>query len=134
MLIDLWGAKKAIDYAKSSGITHFIQLSAADSLDVDEENEKMKPYAVAKYMSDFYVEKSDLQYTIVRPGPMNNEKASGKIELHPTRQDHFNDYRITRQDVAQVLDQIIGNEKLFGKSFYIKQGDESIEEAVSKHF
>lgn len=31
LLIDLWGTKKAVDYAKSSGVTHFIQLSAADS-------------------------------------------------------------------------------------------------------
>ncbi|MDQ0208653.1 SDR family oxidoreductase [Alkalicoccobacillus murimartini] len=130
LLIDLWGTKKAVDYAKSSGVTHFIQLSAADSLDVDEESEKMKPYAVAKNMSDFYVEKSDIPYTIVRPGPMNNDKALGKIELHPTRKDHFNDYLITRQDVAQVLVQTIGNEKLFGKSFYIKQGEHSIDEAL----
>lgn len=101
---------------------------------MDEESEKMKPYAVAKNMSDFYVEKSDLPYTIVRPGPMNNEKALGKIELHPTRQDHFNDYLITRKDVAQVLVKTIGNKKLLGKSFYIKQGDESIEEAVNKNF
>ncbi|GAF63495.1 putative epimerase [Bacillus sp. TS-2] len=134
LLIDLWGAKKAVDYAKSADVKHFIQLSASDSLEVDEESEKMKPYAVAKNMSDYYLEKSELRYTIVRPGPMNNNQALGKIELHPTRQDHFNDYLITRQDVAQVLVQTIGNEKLFNKSFYIKQGEQSIDRALNTTF
>ncbi|WP_057915878.1 SDR family oxidoreductase [Peribacillus muralis] len=131
LLIDLWGAKKAVDYANQSDIKHFVQLSAADSLDVDDESEKMKPYAVAKNMSDYYIEQSNLDYTIVRPGPMNNDNANGKIELHQTtRQDHFNDYLITRQDVAHVLVETLGKEHLFKKSFYIKQGDSSIVDAL----
>ncbi|MBV6682590.1 SDR family oxidoreductase [Rossellomorea marisflavi] len=132
LLIDLWGAKKAVDYATEVGVKHFVQLSAADSLDVDEESDKMKPYAVAKYMSDYYIEQSGLNYTIVRPGPMNNENATGTIELHQTsRKDHFNDYLITREDVAHVLVNSLGKENLLEKSFYIKQGDSSIENALS---
>ncbi|MDW4525464.1 SDR family oxidoreductase [Rossellomorea marisflavi] len=132
LLIDLWGAKKAVDYATEVGVKHFVQLSAADSLDVDEESDKMKPYAVAKYMSDYYIEQSGLNYTIVRPGPMNNENATGNIELHQTsRKDHFNDYLITREDVAHVLVNSLGKENLLEKSFYIKQGDSSIENALS---
>ncbi|WP_413075631.1 MULTISPECIES: NAD(P)H-binding protein [unclassified Shouchella] len=51
----------------------------------------MKPYAVAKNMSDHYIEKSDLNYSIVRPGPMNNDGPISKIELHQTtRKDHSN--------------------------------------------
>ena len=48
----------------------FVHLSATDSVEPDKETDVMKPYAVAKHFSDLYIENSNLNYTIVHPGPL----------------------------------------------------------------
>lgn len=65
----------------------FVHLSATDSVEPDKETDVMKPYAVAKHFSDLYIENSNLNYTIVHPGPLQNEEGTGKIdaELDITR-------------------------------------------------
>lgn len=40
----------------------------------------MRPYAVAKHFSDLYIENSGLNYTIVHPGPLQDDEGTGKIE------------------------------------------------------
>ena len=55
LLVDLWGAKKAVDYATKHQVKKFVHLSATDSVEPDKETDVMKPYAVAKHFSDLYL-------------------------------------------------------------------------------
>lgn len=130
ILVDLWGSVKAVDIAEKSGIKHFIQVSATNSSDPDAEVEEFRPYAVAKHLSDRYIKQSNLNYTIVQPGPLLNEEATGKIKLSFSLEEHPNNYQIPRKDVASVLIQAIDNEGLKNKSIFIKSGDTDINEAL----
>ncbi len=131
MLIDLWGAVKAVNYAEKHDVKHFVLLSATDSLDPDAESDKMKPYAVAKHMADDYLQKSSLAYTTVHPGPLKNDEATGKVDVKAELTGDPGSYEIPRGDVARVLVGAIGKENLMKKSVFIKSGDHSVEDALS---
>lgn len=79
--IDLYGAIKAVNYAKESGVEQFIQVSATDSPNPEAGGEGIKPYAVAKHASDYYIQNSGLNYTIVQPGPLLDDEGTGKIAM-----------------------------------------------------
>tara|TARA_R110001583_G_scaffold192327_1_gene358681 strand:- start:375 stop:893 length:519 start_codon:yes stop_codon:yes gene_type:complete len=80
MLIDLWAACKAIDYAKAANVSHFIMVSSIGADDPDQGSEQMKPYLVAKHMADEYLISSELNYTIFRPGSLTDDRATGKVQ------------------------------------------------------
>ncbi|MEY8757831.1 NAD(P)H-binding protein [Peribacillus frigoritolerans] len=72
-------------------------------LNPDEAIEKMRPYAVAKHVLDFYLKQSSLDYTIIHPGPLLNDKPTGKIDVSVELKGDLNEYLITRQDVESLL-------------------------------
>jgi len=71
--IDLYGPEKAVNCAEDSDVKQYLQVSATDSLYPEAAGVGIKPYAVSKHMSDFYIQQSSLNYTIVQPGPLSDE-------------------------------------------------------------
>jgi uncharacterized protein YbjT (DUF2867 family) len=130
MLVDLWGLIKAVNLAEQFNIKHFVQLSATNSPNPDEEVEQMRPYAVAKHVSDFYLKQSSLDYTIIHPGPLLNDEPTGKIDVSLEIKGDPNEYLITREDVANILVQSIGNKNVKNKAIFIKNGNTFINEAL----
>lgn len=131
MMVDLWGAKKAVDYANKYHIKRFLQLSATDSLHPEEESEVMKPYAVAKHFSDLYIEDSGLNYTIVHPGPLQDDEGTGKIEVSTELEDDPSSYKIPREDVATVLVNALDTEEVEHKHIFIQSGETPVLEALT---
>ncbi|WP_342601827.1 hypothetical protein [Peribacillus sp. FSL E2-0159] len=70
----------------------------------------MRPYDVAKHVLDFYVKQSLLDYTIIHPGPLLNDKPTGKIDVSVELKGDPNEYLITRQ--ARMLQVYLFNKKL----------------------
>lgn len=100
-------------------------------LNLIKETDVMKPYAVAKHFSDLYIENSNLNYTIVHPGPLQNEEGTGKIdaELDITRDP--NSYTIPREDVATVLIETLDASAVEGKDIFIQTGQTDIKDAIN---
>ena len=67
ILIDLDGAAKAIEAAKSIGAKRFIMVSAINA-DDREKWTRISHYLAAKHHADNILKASGLTYTIVRPG------------------------------------------------------------------
>ncbi|WP_227395357.1 SDR family oxidoreductase [Jeotgalibacillus aurantiacus] len=101
--VDEEGAMKAIDIAVEKGISKFVMLSAiaADEPSVLDLDENMQIYYEAKKNADQYLINSGLNYTIIRPGLLTNEKGTGKIRAAEKLSDRQGE--ITREDVADVL-------------------------------
>ncbi|TFE03296.1 SDR family oxidoreductase [Jeotgalibacillus sp. R-1-5s-1] len=101
--VDEKGAMKAIDIAVEKGISKFVMLSAiaADEPSVLDLDENMQIYYEAKKNADQYLINSGLNYTIIRPGLLTNEKGTGKIRAAEKLSDRQGE--ITREDVADVL-------------------------------
>lgn len=129
--IDLYGAIKAVNYAKESGVEQFIQVSATDSPNPEAGGEGIKPYAVAKHASDYYIQNSGLNYTIVQPGPLLDDEGTGKIAMTYEVKKHPHEYKIPRDDVATVLVESIGNDAVKNKVLVIESGNVDIKEALS---
>lgn len=130
LTIDLHGAMKAVDYAKDIGVKQFLQVSATDSPVPGAGSEGIKPYAVAKHASDFYIQKSGLNYTIVQPGPLLDDEGTGKISLSFEVEKHPHEYKIPRDDVATILVETIDNPHLKNKVLVVESGDVDIKEAL----
>lgn len=127
ILIDLWGAIKAIDAAERHGIKRFVMLSSMGTVDPDK-SDRIKHYLVAKKLADDHVKRSNLTYTIVRPGSLTNERAQGKIKLEEEILQRDN--TITRADVATVLTEVLERENTYGKTFEILNGETEIDKAL----
>ncbi|GAE36846.1 SDR family oxidoreductase [Halalkalibacter akibai] len=129
ILIDLWGAMKAVDAATRLGVKRFVMLSSMGTVDPDK-SDRIRHYLVAKKLADDYLKQSQLTYTIVRPGSLTNEAAQEKIKLEEEIQ--VRDNTITREDVAIVLAKVVKRENSFNKTFEILNGSLAIDQALDQ--
>ncbi|WP_054705464.1 SDR family oxidoreductase [Bacillus sp. JCM 19041] len=129
LVIDLWGAIKAFQYAEKANIKHFVQLSSIGAGDPDGQPDKIKHYMVAKAVSDQMLMATSLNYTIVRPGPLTNDAAVGSIETSDMFKE-IGDRSIPRADVANVLIESLSTETVRNKAFELLAGDQVIKRAL----
>lgn len=129
LLIDLWAAKKAVDYAKKNEILHFVMVSSLGAADPEEFVTELKPNLVAKYFADHYLMESGVPYTILRPGSLINNNGTGLIRT--TRPLQSSELIIPREDVASVINYSLSNDGMKGKIVELFSGAESI--AIAFH-
>ena len=130
LLIDLWAAKKAVDFAKKADVKQFIMVSAIGADDPDAIESDIKPYLVAKHMADQYLIASGVPFTIVRPGPLTNDEGQGKITIR--RPSSRKEMAIPRADVAKSVLYILSRDDLNGKIFELFGGTYDIDTILSK--
>ncbi|MGG1241693.1 hypothetical protein BSBH6_02128 [Bacillus subtilis] len=126
ILIDLHGAAKAIQAAVNISAKQFIIVSSPNA-DRPENwtDKKMTPYYIAKHHADRILKESKLNYTILRPGILSDEKGTGKITTDVT---NFKSDGIPREDVARVIVETIGSEKAYKKIIPFVEGDTLIKD------
>ncbi|KPH63824.1 oxidoreductase [Pseudoalteromonas porphyrae] len=124
LLIDLWAATKAVNYAKQYGIKRFIMVSSIGADNPDAIQSDLKPYLVAKHMADKHLINSGLNYTIVRPGSLTDEDASLKITTQQPSE--RNEAKISRENVANALLQIANHSTNENSIFELFDGDKPI--------
>jgi uncharacterized protein YbjT (DUF2867 family) len=128
VLIDLWAATKAVNYAKEHGIRHFIMVSSIGADDPDSIDGDLKPYLVAKHMADAHLINSGLNYTILRPGSLTDEKAS--LEVTTERPSNRAKAKVSRENVANALLHIATNNATSSRIFELFDGNKPIKAAV----
>lgn len=124
VLIDLWAATKAANYAKQHGVEHFIMISSIGADDPEAIESELKPYLVAKHMADEHLKQSSLNYTIVRPGTLTNENAS--LQVTTERPNNKDDAKISRENVANVLLHVATRAFNKNQTFELFDGDNAI--------
>lgn len=131
LLIDLDGAVKVMEAAEANGIDRFVIVSAFNADNREKWSGEIKPYYVAKHYADKWLMSSNLNYTVVRPGELENEDSIGKIRAEDgitnpeTRS-------IPRVDVAKVVAHCLDNENTHKKAFDLVTGEDDIKEALNK--
>ncbi|ADJ15883.1 SDR family oxidoreductase [Halalkalicoccus jeotgali] len=124
--VDRDGAVRLIDAAEEQGTDRFVMLSSINADRPEESPEALQPYLEAKLAADEHLEGSELAYTIVRPGELTDEPATGKVEAAR----RVERGKITRADVARTLVAALDVENTHGKTFELIEGDEPIESAL----
>lgn len=125
LLIDLDGAAKSIEAAKSRDIKQFVMLSALKAEDRSAWPEEMKPYYVAKHHADRLLEESGLTYTIVRPGALTDDAGTGNVKIGD-----IDTGEVPRADVAAFLAHVIDRDEAKNKAIDLVKGDTAIEDAM----
>lgn len=124
--VDQEGAKRLIDASKDEGASKFVMLSAMGA-DDPSRNKDLQAYLEAKKNADDYLRASGLDYSIVRPGHLTNEEGTGKIQL---KKRFENPGKISREDVAKTLVDVLEDGVMQNQFFEIIAGDTPIEKAV----
>ena len=128
LLIDLDGAIKMMEASEQAGVDRFLIISALGADKRENWSEEIKSYYVAKYYADKVLEKSNLNYTIIRPGALVNEPGTGNVWAGT----EFEYGKIPREDVAKVAVTSLTAEQTYRKAFNLISGDASINEAIKQ--
>jgi uncharacterized protein YbjT (DUF2867 family) len=127
--VDLEGSLKSIEGARLAGIERFVQVSAinVDATLPEDTDEVWRAYVEAKRDADAALRASDLAWTIIRPGRLTDDPATGLVSLGPDvgRGD------VTRADVAAVLAAVLDEPGTVGKQWNLVNGDVPIAQAVA---
>ena len=126
LLVDLDGAVKAMEAAEKVGIKRFVMVSSFQTHNRENWPENLKPYYVAKHYADRMLMNSGLNYTIIRPGYLLNEKGTGLVAVA----ENLNVGSIPREDVARTIVQSLDEPNTYKKAFDLMSGDTEIAEAL----
>ncbi len=127
--MDYGGAAKLVEAAERHGARRYLMLSSMGAGDPESGSEAMQPYLFAKARADERLQRSGLDYTIIRPGSLTEEEGKGRIEAaeHLGRRGE-----ISREDVARTLAEALEAENTYHRTFEVLAGDTPIREALAK--
>ena len=126
--VDEEGAIKSVELAKKNKVTKFVLLSSMGAGNPEDfKDSDMYGYLLAKHKADEHLVKSDLNYSIVRPGSLTNDNGTGKIEA---AQKLGKRGKIAREDVAQTLVDVLDSKLASVISFEIIEGEDKINDAL----
>lgn len=127
--VDYEGSLKSAQGARGAGITRFVQVSAinVDQPVAEDASDVWKAYVAAKRDADTALRATELDWTIIRPGRLLDDPATGRVSLGPEveRGD------VTRADVAAVLVEVLDRPETFGRQWNLVGGETPIAEAVA---
>jgi nucleoside-diphosphate-sugar epimerase len=127
--MDHEGAVKLIEAAKAEGIRRYLMVSAmgAGSPPAPGEGDVFGEYLRAKAAADRALQESGLEYTIVRPGGLTDDSATGLVELG----ERLDRGQIPRADVAAVLHACLEQPHTIDWTFDLVSGETPIAEALA---
>jgi uncharacterized protein YbjT (DUF2867 family) len=124
LLIDLWGARNAVNYAKQANVSQFIMVSSIGAGNPDDVGGDIKPYLVAKHMADEHLINSGLPYVILRPGSLLNEPGTHLVTTDMP--DNKDEAVIPREDVATAIVESLNRAKDENLVIHLFKGDTPI--------
>ena len=122
--------KRTVDYGGAvklmgAGINRYVMVSAISAGRPEEWSDQMRPYYEAKAGADERLLESGLDYTIVRPGGLTDDPATGLVTVGTELEGS-----IPRDDVAATLVAVLETPGSAGKTFELVSGATPVEEAV----
>jgi uncharacterized protein YbjT (DUF2867 family) len=125
LLIDLYGAIRAIEESEARGIEHFVMVSA---LRVDHPLKAppaMRHYFVAKKLADERLLASPVPSTILRPGRLTDAPGSGRVM---SEVDAAKGFDVSRENVADCIAASLRERAARGRVIDLLDGDTPIED------
>lgn len=128
--VDLEGSTKSVAGARAAGIDRFVQVSA---INVDDPVPADTPpvwraYVEAKRDADAHLRDSGLAWTVLRPGGLTDDPATGRVALGPD----LGRGEVTRGDVAAVIAAVVDDDRTVGRQWNLVAGDLDVAGAVEQ--
>lgn len=127
--VDRDGAIALMDAARQLNVQRFVMVSSMGADNPRQGPESLRHYLRAKQSADQHLVDSGLDYTIVRPGHLVDNPATGNVVLAPSI---GRSGEVSRADVAAVLLVVLSTPSTVGKTFEMLQGNVSIAQAVAE--
>jgi uncharacterized protein YbjT (DUF2867 family) len=126
--MDKDGAIKLLRAATLSSVRRYVMVSGAGVEDPPSGDQVFEVYLRAKAAADAAVEASDLDWTILRPGGLNDDAGTGtvRIEMTPFRDP------VPRDDVAAVIAALLADGRSRGRILYLSSGSTPIGDALDE--
>lgn len=126
--VDRDGAINSARAAQLARVSRFVLLSSIYAGRPDQGPDDLREYFHAKHVADKFVESTDLDYTIVRPGFLNNDLLFGSVEIGEAFDGP--EAIMSRPDVASLLAQILDHPSTIGKTFEVIKGKTPVATAL----
>lgn len=130
--VDRDAAIRTMDAAEKAGVGRYVMVSylgAGPDHGVDESDDFF-PYAEGKTQADEHLRKSSLRWTILGPGMLTLDDASGKITVLPEGQQPDN-ADTSRANVAAVAHAVLSDDTTIGRKIDFVDGGTPIAEAIT---
>ena len=132
--IDRDAAIRVIDAAGQAGVRRFVMVSyfgAGPDHGVPEDN-SFYPYAEAKAAADAHLRASDLDWTVLGPGRLTLEPATGRIAVGAdVGREGSETTGVSREDVALVAAAALNDDSTIRRTIDFNNGDLPIPEALA---
>jgi uncharacterized protein YbjT (DUF2867 family) len=126
--VDFGAAAALIEAARAEGIRRYLMVSAMGAAEPPAESgEVFGEYLRAKAAADRELAASGLEYTIVRPGLLTDERPSGLVRVG----ERLERGEIPRADVAAVLLACLDSRHTIDRTFELVAGAEPVAEAIA---
>jgi uncharacterized protein YbjT (DUF2867 family) len=131
--VDRDAAIRVIDAAQRGGLRRFVMVSyfgAGPDHGVPQGN-PFFPYAEAKAAADAHLRASDLNWTVLGPGRLTLEPATGRIAAGAHGAGGAGNGAVSREDVALVAAAALRDDSTVGRTINFNNGDQPIAEALA---
>ena len=128
LTVDRDAAILLADAAAAAGVRRYAMVSAYGADDYDPNStDVFQVYLGAKSEADAAIRARDLDWTIVRPGGLTNTPGTGRVTVG----DSVGRGSIPREDVAEVLLNVLNLPSTAGRQFEVIGGATPIEDALA---
>ncbi|QNG17858.1 SDR family oxidoreductase [Rhodococcus triatomae] len=130
--VDRAGAVLLADAAEAAGVPRFVQISSMGAGEAIPEgtDEVFAAYLRAKTAAEDDLRgRTGLEWTILRPGRLQDTDATGLVTLSEPPADAG---EVSRGDVAAVVFALIGAPNTIGKTLVLTSGSTPVDEAVAE--
>ncbi len=130
--LDRKGTLRTVRAAEKAGVKRYVSVSAigaSTGLSTRSMNDEMKDYYKQKRAAGKHITGSSLEWTIVEPGGLTDDAATGKVAASLDKLEYG---PIARADVAAVVVATLGDKKAVGKAIQLTGGTTPIKTALQQ--
>ncbi len=126
--VDQNAAIRLMEDCEQQNVKRFVMISAIGA-DPNSQSDRIQHYLRAKGHADVRLRSSKLDYTILAPGTLNDEKGTGQIQASEKLPHHG---LIPREDLAAVIVETLRNYMTIGKTIELISGSKKIKPALAE--
>ena len=124
--VDLGGAVRCVEAARANGIRRYVMVSTLGA-DPHASGEGMAVYNRAKGRADAALAASGLDYTILKPGRLTNDRGTGRVRVG----EDVERGAVSREDVAAVIAATLHEPGTVGRSLGVVAGEDEVQAALA---
>ena len=126
--VDQNAAIRLIKDCEKEGVSRFVMISAIGS-DPNSESKRIRHYLRAKGVADAYLRSTNLDYTILAPGSLIDERGTGRVQISENL--GFHGY-LPREDLADCIVESLRNLNSICRTIQIVSGGQKTKDAFSE--